>query len=307
MAPLVSVIIPTYNYGRFVAGAIESIQSQSLHAWECIVVDDGSTDDTREVVAAIARKDDRVRYVHQANQGLSAARNTGIRHAAGSYIQLLDADDFLESSKLEVHANYLEHHPDAGLVYGGMRYVSARTGDERLACTAHSHGPWMKGISGSGKHLLRRLLQDNIMVVNCALVRRTVIDRCGPFNERLRANEDWEYWIRCALSDTRFVYLPGEGTLALVRCHAGSMSRDASRMLEAMRAMYGGLEPLLGADQELRAACRRGLARVEMLLALETMRRGHRLDGFRALLKHALRNRALGLLPYGVKIFVVGK
>src|SRR3990172_4396851 len=104
--PVVSVIVPCYNHGHFLAEALESVLAQSWQLWECIVVDDGSTDDTRQVVEAFVQIDTRFQYLHQSNQGLSAARNAGIAVCKGSYIQFLDADDMLEEKKLEAQIVY---------------------------------------------------------------------------------------------------------------------------------------------------------------------------------------------------------
>lgn len=306
MMPLVSVIVPTFNYGHYVAHAVESVRAQTLESWECVVVDDGSTDCTRDVVERLASGDPRVRYVHQQNQGLSAARNTGLRESSGEYVQFLDSDDLIEPRKLELQARFLRDHPEVGVVYGEMRYFP--DGDPAArAFSPHGRGRrWMPGVSGTGRPLVEQLLHDNVMVVNCPLVRRSVTEACGPFDTRLRANEDWEYWIRCALKGVRFEFLRAEGTLALVRYHPTSMSRDAVRMIEAQRELRRIVDPLLP-DAELKAANRRALARTDMLEALETIRRGRRVAGLAALLEHAVRARSFGLVPYGVKLFLVGK
>src|SRR5512133_802692 len=206
MGPVVSVIVPTYNYGRYVAEAVRSVQRQSLSDWECLVVDDGSTDETRAVVEGLAAADPRVRYLHQRNQGLSAARNTGIREARGELLQFLDSDDLVEPRKLEVQSAFLAAHPETGIVYGEARYFADGAPDQRLHSPRPGNRPWMAGVSGTGKPLVSALLRDNIMVVNCPLVRRTVVDACGEFDVRLRANEDWQYWIRCALAGVRFEF-----------------------------------------------------------------------------------------------------
>lgn len=306
MTPLVSVIVPTFNYGHYVAQAIGSVQRQSLSSWECLVVDDGSTDDTRAVVERAAANDPRIRYLHQRNQGLSAARNHGIREATGEFLGLLDSDDLLEDRKLEVQSSFLQAHPEVDVVYGEMRYFSGDDPGRRRFSAIGRDRPWMPGTSGTGRALVKQLLRDNIMVVNCPLLRRTVVETCGPFDERLNANEDWEYWIRCALRGIRFAYAPSEGTLALVRHHPASMSRDAFRMIEAERQLRRIVDPLLP-DAELRTVNRTALARADMLEALETIRRGRRVAGLLTLLQHALRSRSFGLVPYGLKLFVAGK
>src|SRR5688572_5767710 len=107
--PLVSVVIPTYNYGHLVAEAVDSALAQTYPAVEVLVVDDGSTDDTWD---RLARYGDRIRCVRQANAGLSAARNTGIRAAHGEYVALLDSDDAFHPRKLDLQMRYLTSRPE---------------------------------------------------------------------------------------------------------------------------------------------------------------------------------------------------
>jgi glycosyltransferase involved in cell wall biosynthesis len=120
--PVVSVVIPVHNYARYVPEAIASVQAQTLQAWECVVVDDGSTDDTPEVLARLSALDDRITVVRQAQRGLSAARNHGLQASRGRYVQFLDADDLLHEGKLEVHVKALEARPDVDIVFGPTSY-----------------------------------------------------------------------------------------------------------------------------------------------------------------------------------------
>src|SRR5690242_14754403 len=115
-SPLVSVVIPAYNYGRFVGEAVDSVLAQSYPHVETIVVDDGSQDDTRE---RLAHYGNRIRYIYQQNQGLPAARNTGIRHSSGELIAFLDADDTWHPRKLEIQVRCLTDRPDLGLLATG--------------------------------------------------------------------------------------------------------------------------------------------------------------------------------------------
>jgi len=98
--PLVSIIVPCFNYGQFLSEALESLLAQTYPRWECIIVDDGSTDNTKEAVNFYVQKDSRFRYIYQVHRGVSSARNRALKEAAGTYIQFLDADDMLEKDKL---------------------------------------------------------------------------------------------------------------------------------------------------------------------------------------------------------------
>jgi glycosyltransferase involved in cell wall biosynthesis len=100
--PFFSIIIPTYNRAHLIAETIASVQTQTFENWECIVVDDGSTDHTKELISQISQKDERIRYVYQKNAERSAARNNGIHHAKGEYVCFLDSDDFYEPEHLQI-------------------------------------------------------------------------------------------------------------------------------------------------------------------------------------------------------------
>jgi glycosyltransferase involved in cell wall biosynthesis len=245
--PLVSVIIPTYNYGQYIGQALESIQSQTYRKWECVVIDDGSTDDTNRVVAHYAAQDERIRYIRQKNTGRSAARNNGLRNTTGRYVQFLDADDLIEPLKIERQVEYLEQHPEVDIVYGSMRYFPTEDVSQRLYWIWGEDKPSMPEISGTGKDLLAALIRSNIMVINSPLVRRSTIEAVGLFDEIL--GEDWHYWIRCALLNKRFQFEDMDGTLALVRSHPTNTSKDKGQMLShALRVREKLEKSLVDAD-----------------------------------------------------------
>ena len=118
--PLVSIIIPNYNHAQFVGDAINSVLVQDYRNIEIIVVDDGSTDDSREVIGQFG---DQVKYIYQKNAGLSAARNTGIRASKGIFIGVLDADDMYEPAFINTLVGSLEANPDADGIYCGYQFV----------------------------------------------------------------------------------------------------------------------------------------------------------------------------------------
>src|SRR5579864_8740685 len=113
-APQVSVVIPAYNAARFLGDAIQSVLNQTYSNFEVVVVNDGSTDDTESVVRSFG---DRLFYVKQANKGVSAARNEGIKRARGQYVAFLDSDDVWLPTKLAEQIPFLEQNPEVGLVY----------------------------------------------------------------------------------------------------------------------------------------------------------------------------------------------
>lgn len=226
--PLVSVIVPCFNYGRYLPDCLNSLRSQSWPHWECIVVDDGSSDQSGQVASQFAARDSRFRVISQANLGVSAARNAGILASVGQYVQFLDADDRIEPEKLQRQAAYLLANPDVDVVYGDVDYF--RTDGGELA-TPVSRRLRFAGASGKGEDVLAALLRRNIMVVNAPMMRRLALDETGPFNEGLAGHEDWEYWIRLAMAGKTFHFLPAPHTRALVREHAASAVQDVAPML----------------------------------------------------------------------------
>jgi PAS domain S-box-containing protein len=212
--PLVSVVIPTYNYARFVSAAVESALAQTYAAREILVIDDGSADNTREVLAPY---DGRIRYLYQQNQGLSAARNTGIRAGQGDYIALLDADDLWHPAKLEAQMRYLADHPEVGL----------------LACERVKEVPpsWPAVDLAPALSARSITLEDLVLASrfgpSSVVIARRCFERVGHFDPGLRAVEDREMWLRIAsVYPIRKLSLP----LWWYRIHPANMSAVAPIM-----------------------------------------------------------------------------
>lgn len=292
MKPLISVIIPTYNYGTFLKEAIQSVQAQTFSHWECLVIDDGSTDDTKQIVENIITNDQRVRYFYQENKGLSAARNKGIQESQGDFLQFLDSDDLLERRKLELQLEYLSNHPDADIVYGDARYFSTKRPWERLYSKDSLNQDWMPRASGKGPNFLSHLIAQNLMVVSSPLIRRNVIEKSGLFDESLKAHEDWEYWIRCALHDFSFAYLELPETSTLIRYHDACMSSDPSLMWQTNREIHRKLSEFL-TDNDLKSANEEHIAKVDLLLAREKLRHEKTLRGFWEFFKLVVKHHKL--------------
>lgn len=214
--PEVSVIIPTYNRAAMVCEAVESVLSQTFKDVEVIVVDDGSTDGTGEVLRN--RYDERVRYFYQANSGRSAARNRGIMASSGRYLLFLDSDDLLLPEALEQEVAYLEAHPDVDVVYTDG-YFCDETGWNiaPIAPARPAH---------SLDNLLEDLVISNVILAcHSAMVRRTALDTVGPpyFDQALRGTEDEDLWIRLAARGSTFAYL--DVPTCKYRVHSSNASR----------------------------------------------------------------------------------
>lgn len=229
-SPKVSIIIPCYNYALYLPETVGSILNQTHKNWECIIVDDGSTDNSKEVAESLCAKDSRISYYLQENSGPTVARNWGLKLAKGQFIQFLDADDLIESQKLEKQLSLFESRPELDIVYGNVKYF--KTND----VTKHYHDmslegskPWMKKLSGSGEKMITAFLNENLMVIHSPLFRKTLVEKWGGMDEDLYFNEDWELWTRYAIRDAKFQFDESEGTNALVRVHE-SYSKDNFKM-----------------------------------------------------------------------------
>jgi glycosyltransferase involved in cell wall biosynthesis len=219
----VSVIIPVYNGAAFIEAAIQSVIDQSVKDLEIIVVNDGSTDNTAELVQRF--DDPRLRRVNQTNCGLAAARNRGIEVANGTYIAFLDADDRWLPTKLARQIEILERRPEVGLVYGGYELIDAF--GTRLTKRQPRAIP---------EPALRSLVRSNLVAgsATTSIVRRVVLDEVGGFDEMLPAGEDWDLWIRITrCSDLAFV----PETVAQIRLHNLNMTSQATRMERGLLAV----------------------------------------------------------------------
>jgi glycosyltransferase involved in cell wall biosynthesis len=232
MPELITVIVPCFNYGHYLPQCIGSLQAQSHQQWECIIVDDGSTDSTPDACRRLALADSRVTFIRQPNAGLSAARNAGVRLAKGDAVQLLDADDILEPDKFAVQMRYLAENPEQDIVVGRALFFEGAVAD-RL--TTLGYGPGSTNLVPGKQRstdVLAALVRDNICAVNAPLVRRSVFERVGLFDESLRAHEDWDFWVRCALDGRRFAVHTERNDRALVRQHDRNMSSSTETMLK---------------------------------------------------------------------------
>ena len=240
--PLISVIIPCFNQGRFLADAIASVQRQSYAHVETIIIDDGSSDDTEQVARSFVN----VQYYRQANAGLSAARNAGIRRSKGSYLVFLDADDILYPHALEVNLGWLEKQPSWGFVSGAHDKV-----DEWL----YPIEPQEEPAGPINDHYLA-LLGGNYIGMHAAVMYRRKVFETLEFDTTLRACEDYDLYFRI----TRHQPV-GNHTVkvAAYRRHGDSMSANAVSMLSQVLKVHARQRNNLRTDEE-RRAWRRGIS-----------------------------------------------
>ncbi|MCC5810381.1 MAG: glycosyltransferase, partial [Ectothiorhodospiraceae bacterium] len=193
--PLISVVTPTYNRADYLGEAIESVLAQTYQHFEMLVVDDGSTDQTPELMRRFA-SDSRIRYFQQENQGQSVARNRGIEESKGEFICFLDSDNAWLPDKLESSLAHLKAHPEADVVYGDCITID-EVGKEISRKNMKRH-------SGN---ITAKLLKDNFVSMNTTMTRSELIKAVGGFNPADRYAEDYGLWLRVS-SRGSFLYVP---------------------------------------------------------------------------------------------------
>lgn len=222
--PTISIITPVYNGGRYLAETIQNVLDQTFQDWELIIVNDGSTDNTCEIVNRY--RSDRLCFIQQANQGVSVARNTGLKASKGQYIIFLDADDWWDPSCLELLLQTLQNVSlEYALVHSNWAFAADKDeiGIERSSTFRHGDG-------------LRSLVIYNPFPIHAALIRRSALESIGGFGEEIPTLEDWELWIRLALGGYKFYYLPN--LLAYYRWYAGSKSKNyEKRKIERLKIL----------------------------------------------------------------------
>lgn len=176
--PLVSIIVPCYNQGEFLAEALDSVKSQTYSNWECVIVDDGSTDNSKEVALSYCDEDKRFSYLWQDNQGPSIARNNAIKNSHGDYILPLDGDDKIHKDYVNHAANILNENENIKIVY----------------CQAELFG------DSSGEWIMEDYNMDSFLVRNCifctAMFRREDYNKTKGYNPNMREGlEDWDFWL----------------------------------------------------------------------------------------------------------------
>lgn len=193
--PLVSVVTATYNRAHYLPGTIGSVLRQTYPHLEHIVVDDGSTDDTQEMIGPLLA-DPRLKFHVQSNRGQAGARNVGLAHSKGEYLCFLDSDNLWEPDKVESQLREFEAHPEADVVYGDIQTI-----DEAGHPLDNSN---MKRHSG---RITELLLRDNFVTFNTAMIRRTCYEELGGLDERIRRADDYEFFLRYS-TRCRFLYIP---------------------------------------------------------------------------------------------------
>jgi glycosyltransferase involved in cell wall biosynthesis len=213
--PNVTVIMPCYNHAQFLTDSIKSVLRQTYSNLELIIVDDCSSDNSRDLIQALAKTDTRINYIrHELNQGASKSRNVGLRAASGKFIGFCDADDIWESPKLSCQVDLLEKNPDYDVVYCDTIII-----DEHGFPTGQRFSQRFPPPKPAAGWLFQHLIVRNFINMQSVLMRKECVQSVGYFDEGIKWVEDWWYWVRLSRSH-RFLY--SKDPLAKYRVHGRS-------------------------------------------------------------------------------------
>ncbi|OCQ90674.1 glycosyl transferase family A [Nostoc sp. MBR 210] len=218
--PKVTVVIPAYNAMQFLPETVESVLAQTFSDLELLIVNDGSSDNIVQWANNIT--DERVKLISQENQGVSAARNTGIMQSNGEYLAFLDADDLWKPTKLEKQIRRFEEYPEAGLVYTWTHLVDAFGKPINRVLASRLEGNVWKQI----------LVANMIGNGSSAMVRRSCFETVGLFDPELSGAADRDMWIRIAV---HYLFAVVKEPLTLWRQHTNSMSKKRQEMVKDLR------------------------------------------------------------------------
>lgn len=241
MQPRISIIVPCYNGARYIRETLDCLQKQTIDDWECVIVNDGSTDNSLEILKEYAAKDSRYKYIDKENEGPSIARNIGIAASSGKYILPLDADDIIAPTYAEKAISYLEEHPNCKLVYCKARFLGDRNDSVQLPVYNFYELPY-----------------ENSIFCSC-IYRRVDFDKTQGYNPNMVfRNEDWDFLLYLltekdevfCIPETLFFYRQhgisrnhnkdeayALANLQMIMNHPRIYERDKKRTLEWMNPM----------------------------------------------------------------------
>lgn len=224
LPPAVSIIVPAYNQANWIEDTLRSVESQTHRNFECIVVNDGSLDDTGSIVDEFVRRDSRFRLIHQTNGGVSSARNRGLDAASGDHVLFLDGDDLLLPNKLS-HELTLLRNESADICFGSVRSDWIRDPTHPLNGRIWS-AP--KEIGDKFSDFLGGWEVDFVLPIMGFIVRRELLVKSGArWNPALYSHEDWDFWLQVMSSRTRFV--TSNEVTAVYRVHTSGATANRYR------------------------------------------------------------------------------
>lgn len=187
---MISIVVPVYNQAAFVAETLASIVAQSFQDWECILVNDGSTDSSEAILLEFVAQDQRFSYHKKENGGLASARNFGIEKATKPFIFPLDSDDLITSDCLLEVSKTIDKNPEAAVIHFDTEFFGSKTGLNKLP-----------------DYTYKTLLIQNCFVA-CTVFNKAIWEKCGGYDENLKSFEDWDFWIRSLTANSVVVKIP---------------------------------------------------------------------------------------------------
>lgn len=217
--PIISVIVPCYNQAQYLKESLESVLKQTYDNWECIIVNDGSSDNTEELSLVWTLKDKRFKYLYKVNGGLSSARNAGIRVSVGQFILPLDADDKIHKTYLQKICEAFQKNPYLELVSSKIQFFGALNNELVLP-----------------KYSFTKQLVQNCFVCTSSFKKKSW-ERINGYDEQMTSFEDWEFWIRLLNEKSKVYKIPE--TMFFYRKHAqGSLSNVFKKDVEFYYSLY---------------------------------------------------------------------
>lgn len=277
---LVSIIITTFNRLSWLQESIDSALAQTHTNVEVLLVDDGSTDGTAEWVRS--HYENKIQYIWKENEGLSSARNLGLKHAKGEFIQFLDADDFISPDKLEIHTKFLEENPQYAVAYCHSLCFYDNNTDDLFDW-------WGQAYYRSGD-VFDEMLDEPYMLVHAAVVRRDWYDLIGGYDESLSSAVDGDFWLRLAKAEARFQFVPGP--IAYYRIHRNSQSSAGVGVRRNMLKVLRKLErDIPDKNERKRIKIRRSIGKRRGLYGLALMEAGNVFHGWIEVLRSLALDR----------------
>ncbi len=299
---LVSVVIPAYNAEKYLAHTVESVRAQTLDSWQCLIVDDGSTDDTATVARELCARDSRIQLVQQSNGGVSTARNLGLERSnpQAPLVIFLDADDLWEPGTLETLVQTLRDNPAIVACHCNAFYID---GDGQRILEGVLEASMRSRYSFDGRRVINSRAQDPttfaatvtncpIITPGCVLIRREAFDQIGEFASDLSTGADWDFWIRLTrLSDMIFV----DEALLAYRRHGNNMSTNRRKAIAEVQKLRSNAINSPDNSPEQHQIAKRAYRAFYWYLAQERYRAALK-NAFRPAPKNAAQSLALAIV-----------
>jgi len=236
---LISVIIPCYNQGEFIEESLQSVLNQTYFNWECLIINDGSTDNTEEIALQWVKKDSRFLYFLKNNEGVSSARNYGIEIAKGTFIQFLDSDDFLIKTKLEQSIEQVINNSEIDIVFTNFAMFS------NSVSVLKSQYCVLKQECFTKEYILNNWNDYFSIPIHCGLIKKNVLENI-LFPTELTAQEDWFFWVKVFQKNIKIAFI--DSPLALYRINFKSRTLSKS-ILNDYILVYQMFKEILSDDE----------------------------------------------------------